>query len=212
MELDANGEEVGAMQAPRNAQMNDSMISPPPPPQILPLMEQQPQIQPALMGQQPQVQPTAARSMTSYTKAEQVAAIDHYLGVLHGKDRASLYTWFAITFRKSLKAGTFTLWLKNKDTIFSQFRAGRADPGRTGSHARLRESITQGLGRQLYDWCQSSGPRQMVITDSLLKNQAKIIVAEMEKGKDASFSPKLLDPKLFNFSENWLLRWKKVQP
>ena len=38
----------------------------------------------------------------------------------------------------------------------------------------------------------------MVITDILLKNQAKVIVAEIEKGKDASFSPKL-----FN---SWLLR------
>lgn len=190
MELDASGEiaqAVGAMHVP--------MIAPLPP-LMLPAMEQLLQPMEAPDG-------VLKRSVTSYTKAEQVAAIEHYLGVLKGKDRASLYTWFAVTFHKSLKAGTFSQWLKHKDTILAQFRA---DPARTGSHARQRESITQGLGRTLYHWSQSMEPSQMVVTDSRLLEQAKKIVEAMPPGKEKEA---LTDRKLFNFSENWLLRWKR---
>jgi hypothetical protein len=144
------------------------------------------------------------RVLTAYTKAEQVAAIEHYLTVLKGRDRAALYTWFAVNFRKPLKPGTFSLWLKNKDRIIAQYRA---DPARTGNRARLRESITNGLGRQLYEWCQTMESQNVVITDAVLLEQARKIVAMMGPGKEKDT---LTDRKLFNFSENWLLRWKKA--
>ena len=86
--------------------MDCLMITQPLPSQILPSMEPQPQIPLALIWQQPQIQPTAARSMTAYTKAEQVAAIELYIGVILNEYRVSLYTRFFIMFRKSLKAGT----------------------------------------------------------------------------------------------------------
>ena len=97
--------------------MDYLMIVPLLPPQIPLLMEQQPQIPLALIWQQPQIQSTAARSTTAYAKAAQVAAIELYIGILLDEDRASLYNRFSIMFRKSLKAGTFPVWLKNTDDL-----------------------------------------------------------------------------------------------
>jgi hypothetical protein len=78
--------------------------------------------------------------------------------------------------------------------------------GNRGEKSRLREGVAAPLNRALIKWWEEMHDR-MHITDEVLLQQARAIVDNMPEGDTKT---QLLNPKVFNFSANWLLTFKKA--
>ena len=97
-------------------------------------------------------------------------------------------------------SGTFSVWLRNRDAILELAE------GQFSDSKRVRSGVADRLGVLLFEWYTAMGDKAPPSTDDSLIQQARNIVHWMPEG---DLKQSLLNPKKFNFSQNWVGRWKK---
>ncbi|KAJ1492106.1 hypothetical protein T484DRAFT_1931900 [Baffinella frigidus] len=148
----------------------------------------------------PGARPPRNHKNGSFTASEKAAAIRYWEDVLHQKHRAELCSWFSRTFQKKLMGGTFSVWLRNRDAILEQASGASAES------MRVRSGVADRLGLLLFEWYTALEDKVPLTSDENLIHQARTIVHAMP---DGDLKQSLLNTKKFNFSQNWIGRWKK---
>jgi len=142
----------------------------------------------------------AGEKRTALTLEQKAAVINFHRGTAPPPKQLDCRQFIADTFGLSVSQGYISGLLKKGDAVLEEYDAAVAAAGGGDdalSKKRRYTSPVADLEERLWLWFRSA---EAPVRDARLLEKAREIGAEINLQ---------MDPKKFNYSENWLLSWKK---